>query len=241
MTTKSLLFYKQPVMLDKVKHKDLKLKKISGYDYAKDVNSVPVSGLEFFNCSRNFPVMFVKNNSEEYIPIAVLSLKTQGHSLGDTWENVYVPSFVRRYPFVLEANQGMVMIDAEAPQLQEEEGEALFQEDGEPTQFLREIMAFLDNCDKSYKLTEAYTKALKEKELLEPFKGVIKFADASLKLDHLHVINEQKMYEALSDADVVEWFKKGWLAWSHAHLHSISAMSELVKRLPKKESTPDPA
>lgn len=241
MTTKSLLFYNQPVMLDKVKHKNLKLKKITAYDHAKDVNSVPVSGLEFFNCSRNFPVMFVKNNAENYIPIAVLSLKSQGHSLGETWENVYVPSFVRRYPFVLEANQGMVMIDEEAPQLQEAEGEPLFQEDGEPSQLLREIMAFLDNCDKSYKLTEEYTKALQEKELLEPFKGVIKFADASLKLDHLHVINEQKLYEKLSDEDVVQWFKKGWLAWTHAHLHSISAMSELVKRLPKTENASAPA
>lgn len=241
MSTKSLLFYKQPVMLDKVKHKNLKLKKLTNLEFASEVNSVPVAGMEFFSCSRHYPVMFVKNNNESYIPIAVLSLTPKGHNLGDKWEDVYVPSFVRRYPFVLEASQGMVMIDEAAPQLQEDEGEALFQDKGEPTAVLRDIMNFLDTCDKSYKLTEEYSKAVADKGLLEPFKGTVKFADSTLKLDHLYVINEQKLYETLNDEEIVSWFKRGWLAWTHAHLHSLSALSEVVKRFPKKEAERSPA
>lgn len=233
MSTKSLLFYKQPVMLDKVKHKNLKLKKIETLDFASEVNSVPVAGVEFFSCSRNFPVMFVKNANETYIPIAVLSLAPKGHNLGDKWEEVYVPSFVRRYPFVLEASQGMVMFDESAPQLQEEEGEALFEGEGEPTKFLKDIMTFLDSCDKSYKQTEEFSKGLAEKSLLEPFKGTVKFTDSTLKLDHLYVVNEKKLYESLSDEEIVTWFKRGWMAWIHAHLHSISAISEVVKRMPQ--------
>lgn len=237
MSNKSLLFYKQPTMLDKVKHKNLKLKKLSSLEFASDVNSVPVAGVEFFSCSRNFPVMFVKNANEGFIPIAVLSLTPQGHHLGDQWQDVYIPSFVRRYPFVLEASQGMVMFDETSSALQEEEGDALFDEAGEPTKTLQDIMEFLKSCDRSYRQTEEFSKALQDKGLLEPFKGTVKFSDTTLKLDHLHVIDEKKLYDSLTDEDIVAWFKNGWMAWIHAHLHSISAISEVVKRMPSQAET----
>ena len=233
---KTLLFYEDPVMLDKVKHKNLKFKKLSDLKFATDINSVPVAGFEFFSCSRHFPVMFVKNANDSFIPVALLSLTAKGHNLGDQWEGYYIPSFIRRYPFVLESGQGMVMMDQAAPQLQENEGEALFTPEGEPAKFLQEIMVFLDSCDKGYKVTEEYTKALQDKGVLEPFKGTVKFTDTTLKLDHLYVVNEKKFHDSMKDNEIVEWFKNGWLAWTNAHLHSISAMPEVVKRLPKKEA-----
>lgn len=230
----SLLFYQNPVPLDKNKHKRLKLKKLDNLKFAAEANSVPVSGFEFFQCSRNYPVMFVKNASEEFIPIALLSLSSKGHNLGDRWEDVYIPTFVRRYPFVLEDQKGVVMIDSDAPHLQEEEGAPLFDDEGEPTDTLKDIMRFLENVDQSYRLTQDYVKALKQKDLLQPCKGTVKFTDTTLKLDHLYVVEEKAFQKALSDDEVVEWYKKGWIAWTYAHIHSISAIGEVVKRLPKR-------
>lgn len=231
----TLMFYKDPIPLDKEKHKALKLKRANHYNFASDVNSVPVAGLEFFQCARNHPVMFVKNAKDQFVPIALLSLTAKGHNLGEQWKDVYVPSFVRRYPFVLEATRGVVMFDSEAGHLQEEEGEPLFDDAGEATDTLKEIIQFLETVDHGYKLTEEYVQALVGKELLEPFKGTIKFSDTSLKLDHLFVVDEKKFYESLSDEEIALWFKKGWMAWTHAHIHSIGAMPDLVKRLPRKE------
>ncbi len=234
----SLLFYKEPIPLDRKNHLGLKLKKQDNYSFADDVNSVPVAGFEFFQCSRSFPVMFVKNENEEFVPIALLSLTAKGHNLGSNWEGYYVPAFVRRYPFVLESSQAMVMFDKNAPHLTEEEGETLFGDDGEPTEVLKDIVQFLETVDRGYRMTEEFAKELKEKDLLEPSKGTIKFTDTELKLNHLYVINEKKFHESLDDEEIVKWFKRGWLSWVSAHLHSIGAMPEVLKRLPQKESEP---
>ena len=64
----------------------------------------------------------MKNSEGDFIPVALLSLTQKGHNLGSQWSEVYVPAFIRRYPFVLESSQGMVMFDKEAPHIQEEEG-----------------------------------------------------------------------------------------------------------------------
>lgn len=223
------MFYTNPIPLDKQAHKNYKLKKLDSYSYAQDSNSLPVAGFEFFEASRSFPIFFVKNKEQGYIPIAILSLRKKGHELGPIWKDVYVPAYVRRYPFVLSSD-GTVMFDEAAPQLQEEEGEALFTEEGELTQSMTDIVNFLKTVDDGYRQTEEFVKALVEKDVVEPFKGQIKTADGAINLGDLHVINEKKLHEALSDQDVTEWFKKGWIAWSHAHLHSIGSLSLLVKR-----------
>lgn len=226
--SQSLLFYKSPIPLDRKLHKNFKLQRQTTYEFANNSNSVPVAGLEFFQASRNYPILFVKNQNAEFIPIAVLSLKSAGHDLGENWDDVYVPAFIRRYPFIL-TGEGNVLFDKEAPHLQETEGEALFDDDGEPTKVLKDILGFLEQVDFGYKTTEEYCKVLAEKELLEPFKGTVKFSDTAVKLDQLYAINEKKFYE-LEDKDIVDWFKKGWMAWTHAHLHSLNSMGEVVKR-----------
>lgn len=239
-----LLFYKNPVPLDKTKHKNLKLKKLDNLNFASTVNSVPVAGFEFFQCSRNHPVMFVKNAKDEFLPIALLSLLSEGHHLGEKWQDVYVPGFVRRYPFIMgDDGKGLVMIDEEAEQLQEEEGDNIFTEEGEPSEFLQKVMQFLNTMDKEYRATTEYCKALKEKGLLQPCKSTIKFTDTTLKLDHLYVVGDKEFHESLSDEETAEWFKKGWIAWTYAHIHSMGAMPEVVKRMPKKqpESEGEPA
>lgn len=232
------MFYKKPVPLKKTDHLKLKLKRPENLKFADKANSVPVAGSEFFACSRNHPVMFVKNSSDEFVPIALLSFTSEGHNLGDHWEGVYIPAYVRRYPFVLEANKGIVMFDEEYAQLQEEEGEALFDDKGEATETLQNIVKFLEQVDRGYRATEGYVKALVEKDLLKPCQNTIKFSDNTLKLDSLYVIEEKAFVEALSDEEVVEWFKKGWIAWTYAHLNSVGSFGEVVKRLKKKEAEP---
>ena len=228
----SLLFYQTPTPLDRNIHKDLKLNSQNSLGFTKDSNSVPVAGFEFFNTSRDFPILFVKNSNGEYMPIAVLSFKEKGHDLGETWNDVYVPAFVRRYPFAL-GNDGLVVFDKEAPHMQDKEGKALFDDKGEATDTLKDIVKFLEQVDRGYKGTTEFSKALAEKELLEPFKGSVKFTNTTVKLEHLYAINEKKLHESLNEKEVYEWFNKGWIAWSHAHLHSLNSLSQVAKRATK--------
>ena len=223
----TLLFYSDPVPLDKKKHASLKFKTSDTLAFASGVNSVPIAGSEIFAASRHFPVLFYKNSSGNYLPIVLLSLRKDGNDLGTDWNGFYVPAFVRRYPFAL-TDEGMVVIDTKAPHFQADDGENLFT-DGEASDTLKKIVQFLEVVQATYKGTEEFCKALVEKQLLTPFNTKLNFKNATIEIGEMYAIDEKKLHQ-LDDADVPNWFKKGWIAWAYAHLHSISALNDLAKR-----------
>ncbi len=223
------MFYNDVVALDKNKHKDLKLDRSVGLTFAKSANSVAVAGFEFFEASRSYPIFFV-NREETYFPIAVLSFRKEGHELGDaSWPGVYVPAYMRRYPFMLSTD-GVVVVDQSAEHLKETEGEALFTGEGEPSDFLKKHIEFLKVVDQGFKLTEEFCKSLAEKDLFKLFEGKVSFRQGEVNLGEVYVIDEKKMHADLNEAEVYEWFNKGWIAWSHAHLHSVGSLGEVMKR-----------
>jgi hypothetical protein len=223
----TLMFYKEPVLLDRQKHRNLHLKKLVNLDFTKAVNSVPLAGIEFFEASRELPVLFTKGNEGEFIPLALLSLQSQGHNLGENWGGIYMPAFIRRYPFALA--EGKVVFDQQAPDLQEKEGEPLFKENGENTDFLNKIIEFLGYMDGQFKITRDYCQACAKNDFFTPFKAQVKVGAKPMRLDNLFVIDEKKL-NSLPDEQIRDWFRKGWLAWSYAHLHSLGAVPRLVKR-----------
>lgn len=233
------IFYKNPIALDRNTHKDIKLTRQDSLEFAAETNSVPVAGFEFFRAGRDFPIVFIKNADDQFMAIALLSFKDKSHDLGEAWKNVYIPAFVRRYPFTL-GKEGLVVFDSDAPHLNEAEGEALFDADKEPTSVLKEIVSFLKQTDMSYKATNDYTTALSEKGLLEPYKGEIRFTNTTVKLDQMYIINEKKLHASLNESELFEWFKKGWVAWSYAHLSSLASLVQIANRSKvSPEATPE--
>jgi hypothetical protein len=224
----ALSFFQEPALLDRKEHMGLRLKKAFNLDFVKDINSVPLAGFEFFESSRDFPVVFAKASESEFIPVVLLSLRPKGHSLGADWKGVYVPASVRKYPFAL--SDGKVIFDKQATQLQEKEGEALFKEDGQNSDFLNQIIEFLGHVDNQFKLTREYCKACVDNDLFTPFNAQVEFEKGKrMRFDNFSVIDVKKL-NSLPEEQVKSWFYKGWLAWSYAHLHSLGAMSRLIMR-----------
>lgn len=225
----TLLFYQELVALDRQEHRNLRLKKADNLNFTKDVNSVPIAGFEFFEASRELPVLFTKTGEDEFVPLALLSLQRKGHNLGGDWSNLYIPAFIRRYPFA-KANDGNIVFDKQAPHLQEEEGDPLFKEDGANSDFLNNIIGFLNYTDVQFKETAEYCSACARLGMFTPFKVQVNIEkDKPVRLDSLFVIEEKKLKE-LPDEQALDWFRKGWLAWSYAHLHSLGAVRRLAKR-----------
>jgi len=238
MTT--LLFYKETTALNREQSKTLRFTPSTDFSFASDVNSVPLTGIEFFEASRDLPVLFSRDESGNYSPLALLSLVNNGHLLNDeggTWGDVYIPAFIRRYPFALSEDT-TVCFDSKAPHFQKDEGESLFTDEGDNTETLNNIVNFLNNYDSQQKVTQAYCAECAEcaeHDLFKPFNiQVMLENNKPLRLDGLFTIDEQKLIE-LADNKVGEWFKKGWLAWSYAHMHSLGALRRLVKRQQTEE------
>jgi len=229
-----LLFYKKPVALNREQHKDFKFLPAKNFSFTNGINSVPLTGIEFFEASRELPVLFSKDSSDNYFPLALLSLMNNGHKLisdEGEWQSSYVPAFIRRYPFAL-TEEGTVCFDSEYVQIgaDQEDGKALFTEAGENSESLTNVVSFLQQFDQSTKATAEFSKQLAELDLFKPFTIQVMTAEKKpLRMEGLYVIDEAKVAK-LQDDVVLKWFKSGQLAWIYAHLHSLGALRHLSKK-----------
>lgn len=228
--SRELLFYEKPVALHRETHKDLAFKPLTDFRFSAGVNSVPVSGIEFFEASRDLPVLFNRDAEGRYYPLALLSLKQQGHDwvqADGTWRGRYIPAFIRRYPFALTAN-GTVCFDETCPSFGTD-GEKLFADNGENGDVLKRVVGFLNQYDAHARLTREFTAALAEKGLLKPFNLQIVGNGDPLRLEGLFAVDEA-LFAKIDDATAGDWLRKGWLAWVYAHLHSLGALHGLGRR-----------
>jgi len=223
----TLLLYKEIKALNRDQHKALKMNAGKGCEFAAGTHIVPLAGLEFFQAARSYPILFV-GEGEQLSPIALLGLKEGRNSFVDDsgqWRsNTYVPAFIRRYPFVLaqsENDEFTVCFDEAYAGWNETEGRELFSETGENSEYLNEMIQFLQNFTAEMHRTRELVSVLQELELLE---------SRTLKLSHVsgetfvlkdfHAVNEER-FLALSDEQVLRLNKAGFLGWVYAHLMSL--------------------
>jgi hypothetical protein len=98
-----------------------------------------------------------------------------------------VPAYVRRYPFILatgenDPTQFTVCIDEDCPGFNKKgKGTALFDEDGNESDLLKNSVEFLKEYQNHIQLTTLFCKHIKDLGLLEPMKADIKLADVYCK------------------------------------------------------------
>lgn len=231
MTT--MLLYKEIKALNRDEHKALKLKAAADCSFAANTHLVPLAGLEFFQAARHYPIVFI-GEGEKAMPIALLGLK-EGHNgylaSDNQWQaNTYIPAFVRRYPFVLaqdDANQFTVCFDAAYEGWNEEDGRELFGEDGKNSEFLEEMIQFLQNFTAEMERTRLFVDKLNALQLLSS--RTLKLthnSGESFVLSDFQAVDEEKFLQ-LSDEQVLDLHKAGVLGWVYAHLMSLGNANQL--------------
>ena len=94
-------FYSNIMVLDKEKHKDLRLKVDNNYHIFSNTNALPIAGVEFIEASREHAIAFINYQNEGIIPVYILGLRDNENLLlnpDNSWKYRYIPAFVRRYP-----------------------------------------------------------------------------------------------------------------------------------------------
>ena len=232
-----LLFYENPVALNKVDHKNIKIRpQHNQYDFARRTNSVILAGVEFSEAAKEYPVVFA-NAGQNIVPVALLGLRNEENLFVDDegqWDARYVPAFVRRYPFVLadteQEGQRMVCIDEAYEGFNDDDGEPLF-EGGEPTPLLKQAIEFLEEYQRQYVRTERFIQRLKDNDLLVALNARVDMVNGQqFGLAGLLVVDEKKLLE-LPDEKAIELFRSGELAWIYCHLMSLGCMSRMVDRI----------
>ena len=149
------------------------------------------------------------------------------------WDVRYIPSFVRRYPFVLaetgETGQHVCMDDAYEG-FNDDEGESLFAGE-ETTPLLQQAIDFLEEDQKHYLRTEAFVQRLRDNDLLMSFDAKVDMVDGQqFGLTGLLAIDEKKLLQ-MPDDKALRLFRSGELSWIYCQLMSMGNIGKMVDRI----------
>jgi len=240
-----VLFYERPVPLNRNQHKDLRLKGIPSLKFAAAAHSVPLTGAEFPVAARDVPILFAGQSMEDAGPMALLGLRQNENLLVDEngqWApGVYVPAFVRRYPFILaekpadaEGDDFTVFLDEAYEGFGSDEGERLFKEDGSDSEMLANAVGFLGEFQQHVARTHWFMDQLRKHQLLEPRNIRLEKDGNAINLNGLFVVNEEKLRQ-LDEKTAHEFLKEGVMGWIYAHLLSLPNIDRLAQRLDQRE------
>ena len=212
-----------PVVLDSVKHADLKYHA----DAFPTAPFVPVIAPEIPFCADNLVIVF----TIEKEPKMVALLGRTKNVLIDKDYKGAVPSSVQNYPFFLAqiGDQTAICFDGDAQQIKGD-GEALFK-DGKPTPFLqnlKEVMKNYADLDMRTRVAAAeFQKAgiLEAKEL-----GINSSGKESSLLNGFSVVNREKLLK-LSDKKLADFARRGYLELAYFHLKSLANFQRLGDKI----------
>jgi len=241
MTTPVL--YANLTPLDRVVHKKLRLRTdIPVTDRIANQNSLFLAAAEFVEACKEFPIVFVRvgeapaaGGRPAVAPLAVFGVKP-GENLfikDGKLDTDYVPAYLRRYPFAMarldqSSDQMALCFDAEWQGFNETEGNELFTEAGEPTEFLLSAKTFLENFENEVERTRHACDKLMELELLQEMRfDATMPSGEKLAVDGFMAVDEKKLSE-LSDAQVVELVRNGLMSLIEMHRISMSNMNRLA-------------
>lgn len=254
-----VLFYERPVPLNRIDHKELRLKGVPHLKFAMKVHSVPLTGAEFAVAARDLLIVFAGNDVKDAGPVALLGLRQDENLYIDAEGNwsadTYLPAFIRRYPFVLaekpegEGRPGedlAIFFDEDYVGFNKTEGERLFKEDGTDTEMMAKAVGFLGEFQQNIGRTRWFLEQLNKHDLLMPrnirlTRGAPESPDSrSINLNGLFVVNEEKL-RALDEKTAHEFTKEGVFGWIYAHLLSLGNIDRLARRLELRELAETPA
>jgi hypothetical protein len=226
-------------ILSKEKHRQLRIK--TGYgaalgDAAMYVMTYP---MEFRDIQGCYPILFTKDpNTGGFFAAAVMGFEA-GQNLfleDDGWDATYIPAMVQRQPFMIATGREgdneapVVSLDLDHPRVSQDDGEALFDGDGNPTELLNGKIALLEKLHRGLQHGKGFIETLLEHQLLEQITLDIAFNDGSKKsVQGFYTIAEQKLYELRGD--VLESLNQaGYLQPVFMAVASLSRIRDIIER-----------
>ena len=141
-----------------------------------------------------------------------------------------VPLNVQRYPFdVRPDGEKLGVFFDESSTLIGDEGESLFNENGEPSDYLNNQQKLLGDIANSEMATQKFIKEVTDLELLDTVQLAVQYVNGENRnVTGLHSINEKRL-NALSDEKILELKKSGYLGAIYTVMLSLGQLNRLVQ------------
>lgn len=223
-----------PVLLNNIDHKDLRVVTRRGARYGDDLMSALTFPAEFRSILAHYPIVFGKDADGAFQPLALFGFE-QGENLfldGERWDAPYLPLALERQPFLIGRGNGelMVHVDMDSPRIGQDEGEAVFLPHGGTTDYIERVNSTLFELHHGLEATPAFVGALLEHELLESFVLDIELDDgAQGRLAGFYTINEDRL-AALDAGALGQLHRAGHLEPVYMAIASLSQFRGLIER-----------
>ena len=124
----------------------------------------------------------------------------------------------------------VVSLDLGHPRISQDEGEALFEDEGGQTEFLNQKIAVLDKLHRGLQHGTGFIDTLLQHELLEQITLDIAFNDGSKQsLQNFYTVAEERLYQLRGD--VLESLNQaGYLQPVFMAVASLSRLRDLIER-----------
>ena len=231
------LFYNDLMPLNSRDHSSWKAGSSDTAPWLVGQHAIPLTVDEFQQAQRHFPIVF--SSGENPLPLALMGLN-EGVNVfvddnGKVTEPVYIPAYIRRYPFMLaklrpESDELSLCFDPTANTVGEDvEGDRLFNDDATASEATSQILNFCEQFEQAGQRTRAFMDELKKHDLI--MEGEMSIAqsqapDKPFIYRGFQMVNQEKLRELRGD-QLRTWNQNGLLPLVHAHLFSMELMRDL--------------
>lgn len=231
------LFYRTAVPVSAVRHSDWSVKTGESYAFAAEVNSVPVTAIEFAQAAAEYPIVFA-GNEQSVFPAVILGVRENQNlwvGADGQWRGKYIPAFVRRYPFVFSQDEEGKTFTLHLDETFEGcnrtgRGERLFDADGTQTQYLRTVLGFLQEYQGRFRRTQAYCQRLLELGLLQPMQAQFTLGTGEQRSLGGFMVVDRARLKALPAEVLADMVAKDELECTFLHLASLRHFQDMLDR-----------
>ena len=243
------LFYNDLLPLNSRDHADWKVGQFENLDFLEKTHAIPVTVDEFIDAQRHFPIVFTAG--ETPLPIALLGLNENVNTFigedGKLEAGLYVPAYVRRYPFLLaklqpDTEDMSLCFDPSAGVVgKRDDGNELFN-GTEPTEYTQQVLEFCRKFEEAGQRTKQFIDELKALDILMDGEIAITRNDMPDKpfiYRGFRMVDENKLRD-LPAEKLESLSRTGMIMPIHAHLFSLNLMRVIFERQSAQGKVPMP-
>ncbi|MEQ1509288.1 MAG: SapC family protein [Sphingopyxis sp.] len=231
------LFFNDLVPLSAGQHADWSITTQETAPFMAHTHAIPVTVDEFVMASRFYPIVF--SSGDQSVPLALMGLN-EGVNVfvaadGNLAKPVYIPAYVRRYPFLLaklspDSDDLSLCFDPTAPGIGAggtDGSNALFDGD-KPSKTTNDILEFCRQFEEAGARTQAFMEELNKLEIL--MDGEVAIQTEGNENPYIYrgfrMIDEDKLRDLRGDS-LRKIAQSGMLPLLYAHLFSMQLMREI--------------
>lgn len=243
------VFYQDLMPLNSRDHAAWRSRTTDKAPWLAGFHAVPLTVEEFPAAARHFPIIF--SSGDNPVPLALMGLN-EGVNVfvdaeGKVTENIYIPAYVRRYPFLLaklspQTDELSLCFDPTSDLVGEfAEGNVLFDGD-QPSENTKALLGFCEQFEQAGMKTQAFVEELTKHKLLMDGEVAIQQegVEAPFVYRGFQMINQEVLQDMRGDV-LRGWNQSGLLPLIYAHLFSLELIREIFGRQVQQGVGPVPA